>query len=255
MAMSLPMIVVLLASSPALAAPDSEQASPVSDSEPMDPLDALVVFRVEIEGSDEIAALLRAEIMAALRDAKVEPDLPEHAPLEVVVSPDHEGQGAYEVSYRHRGQPLATWSCSCSGDELRVRLAHDTVEVWNAVVAESAAEAHGSSPRATVEPSDPGIEIQPRRRDHGRWSWIAGIATTAVGTSLVVGTTALVLAAAAEGRDPNRVTLGLMGSGVAMVVGGVVLWSIGAHRRKRSGLTALPAVRNRGVMVTLGGRF
>jgi hypothetical protein len=243
----------LLVSAPALAAPAPE-AAPTSDQPTADPLDALVVVRVEMDGSEEVARFLHAEIVDALREAQVAWDLPKHAPLEVMVSPDPESPGTYEVVYRQLGETLESWSCLCSGEELRARLAHDAVEVWNARVATLAEDAPTvSSASLAPEPTD--TEPAARRRPRGLVPYVAGIATTAVGTAVVVGMTALLVSDAAADRDRNPTTLGLMVGGVATLAIGITLWSVGAHRRNHARLSVLPTIRSRGAMVTLGGRF
>lgn len=255
LAQRLPSSVLLLASSPTIAAAPPEQAAAAVAPPETEPLDALVVVRVDMDGGDEIAGLLHAQIVAALREARVEPELPDQAPLEVVVSPDLEGLGGYDVVYRHRGELRESWSCACSGDELRARLAHDTIDVWNALVA--------ASPQAIVTPvltapADPDrLDPEPShpRHERGLGLWISGVTTTAIGTGIVVGTTALLIAHSAEGRERSPMTPAVLGAGVASVAAGVTLWSIGSHRRKHPRLSVLPSIRSRGVLVTVGGSF
>lgn len=245
---------ILVAPSRTVAASEPEEASPATEPQPTEPN---VVVHAEMEGGGEIAAVLHGEIVAALRDAQVDPDRPELAPLEIVISPDPDTIGEYEVVLRHRGQTRRSWSCLCSGEELRARLARDAVEVWKGILAEPTQAPPGALAPAPV-PSAPEVaDTAPtsRRREPGRGLFIAGVATTAIGTAAVVGSAALLLsdASADHGRSPT--TLGVLGGGVTVVAVGVTLWGVGAHRRNHPRLAVLPTARSHGVLLTIGGVF
>lgn len=255
MAMSTSMSVVLLASRLTLAASAPEQAAAAVDQQRTEPLDALVVVHVELDGGEGFALLMHADVVAALREAGVAPDLPEHAPLDIMVSPDLEGLGAYEVVYRHRGDVRETWSCQCTGDELRARVASGAVEVWKAVIAASARTREASLPAPAVALAPPAVDPGARWRERGLVLWVAGVTATAIGTGVLVGTTALLVSDATAGRERNPIALGLFGGSVAMVASGVTLWSFGSHRRKRSRLSGLPTMLHRGVAFMVTASF
>jgi hypothetical protein len=82
--------------------------------------------------------------------------------------------------------------------------------------------------------------------------WIAGVATTAVGTGLAVGQSVLIILRAADDKEIEALPVGLLATGVAMAAAGGVLWGLANRKRKRAyvGVSV-----GKGVVVTLGGRF
>lgn len=233
----------------------SEPTTATTGAQPADPLGALVEVRVEIEDGESVAALLHTEIVAALAQAQVDPQLPERAPLVVTVSPDAEGLGSYEVVMRHRGEALRSWTCPCSGDELRARLAQDAVDAWHELVAASAEASAAPASLAPIEPIGPAPGRSELRFARGSGSRIAGIASTTLGTALVVGTAALLAGDAAAQRGVDPPTLAVLGGGTALLVTGITLWSVGAHQRKHPRLTMHPTPRSRGAVMTVAGSF
>jgi hypothetical protein len=249
----LPLSLAIVMPGLALAAPSTEQAAPA---DPVaDRLASLLVVHVDMEGGEAVAALLHAELVAVLRAAAVAPELPEGAPLQVLVSPDAEVMGAYKVVYQHRDAAIDQWSCACTGDELRQRLRHATLAAWYAVLAAQAPEAPPPAPTVSPEPHPTLTQPRQRARERGFGLWVAGITTTAVGTSFVVGTSALWIAHKAGGRSVDPIALGLWGCGMAMVATGATLWGVGAHRQKRARVSLGFTGRGRGLVFTVGGRF
>lgn len=226
-----------------------------AEQQPTDPLNTLVVVDVAFEGGEQIEALLHTEIVAALREAHVDPRRPEQEPLAVTVSPDAEGLGTYEVIFRHRGEVLRSWACPCSGEELRARLVQDAVDVWHEIIATNAEAPPAPASLTPAAPIGPAPRRAERRRERGRGLRIAGITTTALGTALVVGTAALLAGDEAADRDLDISTLAMLGSGTALLITGVTLWSVGAHPRERPRLSIRPALGSRGATMIMGGRF
>ena len=233
----------------ALAGPTGDQPAVAEERSAPDHLESLLVVRAEMEGGDAVAEVLREDVLAALRAAKVAPTLPEGAPLEVVVSSDANTLGAYEVVYRHRGLVLDSWSCTCSGEELRARLGSATPGAWQAAV-EAAAPVPEPEPVvvAPAPPEDPG----PGMGEPGHKMWIAGVATTAVGTGLAVGQSVLIILRAADDKEIKALPVGLLATGMAVAATGGVLWGLADRKRKRA---YLGVGVGKGVVVTVGGRF
>jgi hypothetical protein len=225
-----------------------------SDPEPTeDPLVGLLVVRFEVEGGGSVEAALHAELLAALRDAGVVAELSGDAPLEVVVAMDGETVGSYAVVYQHRGVLLDSWSCPCTGDELRARLRRATIVAWHAAARETGSSAPEPVPAAEVEPA--AVSRSTVRRQRGFASWVAGIATTAVGTSIVTSTSALLISDAAAGRKVEPVAIGLWSGGIAMMAAGAVLWGIGRHRRATPMASVRTGGLGRSVVFVVEGRF
>lgn len=223
-----------------------------------DDLAPLFVVRVDMEDGDTVAGesaagVLHQELVVTLREAAVAPELPEGAPLELLVSADSEVLGAYAVEYRHRGEVLDSWSCPCSGQELLARLRPATIGAWHLAMAAAAPEVMAPVPAPNVK----AVTTEPsgRRHQHGLGPWVAGVTITAMGTSLVVGMTALLVTDAADERRVDPLTLGIWSGGMAMVATGATLWGIGARRRRGATMSLRPAGMRRGVLVSVEGRF
>lgn len=211
-------------------------------------LESLLVVRVELEGGEAVAELLRQEVIASLRKARVTPELPEGAPLELVVSTDEASSGAYEVAYYHRGVLLDSWTCDCSGEDLRVRIGSATLDAWKAAIQAARAVPAPEPAVAAPLPKDPG----PAMGEPGHEMWLAGVATTAAGTGLAVSQSVLLILRAADGKEVERLPVGLLATGAMVAATGAVLWGMGNRKRKRAylGLRA-----GKGVVITLQGRF
>lgn len=233
----------------ALAGPTGDQPAVAEQRSATDHLESLLVIRAEMEGGDAVAEVLREDVLAALRAAKVAPTLPDGAPLEVVVSSDANTIGAYGVVYRHRGVVLDSWSCTCSGEELRARLGSATPDAWRAAI-EAATPAPEPEPAAVA--SAPREDPGPGMGEPGHGMWIAGVATTAIGTGLAVGPSVLIILRAADGKEIKALPVGVLATGVAMAVTGGVLWGLANRKRKRA---YLGVGVGKGVVVTVGGRF
>jgi hypothetical protein len=233
----------------AIATPAMALAGPADDPSPAGRLESLLVVRVEMEGAEAVAELLRGEVLAALRRAGVTPELPEGAPLELVVSTDEEANGAYEVVYLHRDLPLDSWSCACSGEELRARLQRTAPTMWQAAM-QAAAPVPEPEP-AAVAPA-PAKDPGPAMGEPGHGMWIAGVATTAAGTGLAVSQSLLLIVRATDDKEITGLPVGLLATGVAMAAAGGVLWGLSNRKRKRA---YLGLGVGKGVVVTLQGRF
>lgn len=233
----------------ALSGPAGGQPDASDDPAPASRLESLLVVRVEMEGGEAVAELLREELIASLREARVMPELPEDAPLELVVSTDETSRGAYQVAYRHRGLQLDAWTCACSGEELRVRLKSATLVAWQAAT-EAAAPAPEPEP-AVVAPA-PSKDPGPAMGEPGHGMWLAGVGTVAAGTGMAVSQSVLLILRTADGKEVTGLPVGLLATGVVMAATGGVLWGMANRKRKRAymGLSA-----GMGLVVTLQGRF
>lgn len=231
------------------AGPAAGRSAANDDPSPARTLESLLVVRVDVEGGEAVAELLREDVLASLRKAKVTPELPEGAPLELVVSTDEERGDSYEVTYLHRGLLLDSWTCACSGEDLRMQLASATLDAWKAAIA-AAAPAPEPAPAAVLPspPKDPG----PAMSEPGHGMWIAGVATTAAGTGLWVSQSVLLILRGADDDAVTGLPVGLLATGVAIAATGGVLWGL-ANRKRRRATIGLRA--NKGVVVTLQGRF
>lgn len=241
----------LLAPAEALAEPGPR--SPAGDGAAMDPLDHLVEVRVEIDGGSEIADQLQAATVEALAEAEVEPTLPGGAPLEIVVAPDPRELGAYRIVVSHRGERIHAWSCPCSGDELRADLRAKAVEAWDVArrpLLVATADEHEERPAPSPE-AEPTNRRKPSR---GFGLWVAGMTTTAVGASLVLGMSALLVIDKTTDYPAQPVTYGVLGAGAALGAAGVPMWIVG-RRRLRTTASLGPASHGRGLVFSLRGRF
>lgn len=243
------LLLVLTMGLPRIALADPAEGQPAAAAEPAAPLESQLVVRVEVEGGEAVAELLREDVLASLREAGVTPELPEGAPLELVVSTDEESRGAYQVAFFHRGILLDAWACACSGEELRARLGPAATAAWQAAIA-AAEPVPRPEPAATAAapPEDPG----PALREPGHGMWLAGVATTAAGTGMATSLSVLLILRAADGKETTGLPVGLLATGVAMTAAGGVLWGLANRQRRRAHL-GLGA--GRGVVVTLQGRF
>lgn len=237
------------ASAPVVASADADGAEPAEPS--MDPLAELLVVRVDVEGDQSASAALHAELVAALHEAGVVDDLSGDAPLEVFVSMDGETLGSYVVAYRHDGSLLDSWTCPCTGDELRARLRLATIQAWHAAAHVDAPVA--PQPPSSVASSAPRPAMPPHERGFG--AWVAGVTTVAIGTSVVTGTSALLIGDAAAGREIEPRAIGLWSGGIAMVATGAVLWGVGRHRRKLPSASVRTHGPGRSVVFVVEGRF
>lgn len=233
----------------ALTGPARRQPDTSGESAPAGGLESLLVVRVEMEGGEAVAELLREELVASLREAEATPELPEGAPLELVVSTNEASRGAYQVAYRHRGALLDAWTCTCSGEELRARLEPATLGAWQAAI-EAAKPAPEPEP-VVVAPAlskDPG----PAMGEPGHGMWLGGVGGVAAGTGLAVSQSLLLILRAADGKEITALPVGLLATGVVAAATGGVLWGLANRKRKRAhmGLGA-----GRGLVVTLQGRF
>ncbi|MCX4240150.1 hypothetical protein [Paraliomyxa miuraensis] len=244
------LLVALATATPAIAfaGPAEVQPAAVDEPSPADPLESLLVVRVEVEGGEAVAELLRGEVLASLRKAGVTPELPEGAPLELVVSTNKEAGGAYEIAFLHRDLPLDSWTCACAGEELRARLQRAAPTMWQAAIA---AAAPPPEPAPTTAPTT-ATERSPATSELDREVWLSGVVFTAVGTGMVVSTSALLIVRAADGEKTTGIPVALLSAGALVTAMGGTLWGIANRNRKRArlGLSA-----GRGVVVTLRGRF
>lgn len=249
----LSLVLVVATPAMAVAGPADGQPAVADERSAADRLGSLLVVRVdvEMEGGEAVAEALREELLTTLLEAGVPPELPEGAPLELVVSANEESVGTYEVVYVHRGRTLDAQSCPCSGDELRAQLRRTTPDAWRAAIAAAAPPAEPEpAPTVPVAPVDPG----PAMGEPGHGMWIAGVATTALGTGLAVSMSVRLILDATDGKAVSGLNIGLWATGAAMAATGAVLWSHANLTRKRAYLGLGPS-RGRGLAVILGGRF
>jgi hypothetical protein len=90
--------------------------------------------------------------------------------------------------------------------------------------------------------------------ERGHGMWVAGLATTAVGTGMAVSMSIRLILDATDGRNVSRLAMGLWATGVAVATTGAVLWGLGHRKRRRASLGLAPT-RGWGMAATLGGRF
>jgi hypothetical protein len=231
------------------AGPAGEQPAAAEQPSATEGFGSLLVVRAEMEGGDAIVEVLREEALAALRASKVAATLPEGAPLEVVVSSDAEKLGAYVVVFRHRGVVLDSWSCTCSGEELRDRLSRTAPEAWRAAAA-AGAPAATHEPVAAPQPVAGNPKIPRGRTENGLWT--AGMSALAASAVPIVTGSVLVAFDVADHGDPSPSAVGLVTFGVATAATGAVLLGLANRKRKRASMSASVV---RGVVLTVGGRF
>ena len=241
----------------ALALPSAAFAQP-SDDPATDPLDDLLMLRVEMDGGEEIAAQLRPEILTSLREAEVPTQLPESAPLEVTISLDPDQPGAYRVLYTHQGKPIDSWSCTCSGDELLSRLRATAIQAWTTTLDAAAAET--TTEPVPPPPTEPTTERVDEQRASARALWIAGMATVVGGVGVTGGGVVWLISDAGGDEGISPAALGVLGAGVALSATGAALWGVGRKRLNRLNrlqpqVGMLGPRRGRGVFIAVQGRF
>ena len=240
---------------PITATAEPEPAPTANAAAAADGLDELVVVRVEIDGGSEIEGQLQIDTVAALREAAVKPDLPEDAPLEIVVAPDPDELGAYRVSIHHLGEPVHAWSCQCSGDELRAELGTNAVRAWSVVrrppVVAAPEVEQEQQPAAPQEPE----QAEPQQPKRGFGLWVAGMTLTGVGASLALGSSIVVVADATLGARTEVSTYGMLGASAALAVVGFPMWLVGRRRYRRTLASVGPAAHGQGLVFTVRGRF
>jgi len=249
--LTMTMTLALIAPAMATAQPTGDQRIEAAAS---DGIDTLVVVRVDMDGGAEVAELMHADALSALRDAEVQGELSGGTPLEVVISPDAEQPGAYSVVLIHDGERVDAWSCACSGDELRARLRVTVVRAWKAIaVVKEAVISPASEPRVEAElPSDPLPKVSYGR---GFGMWLGGLGAVVLGGSLVVGGAVTLIVDDARGIETRPIQLGLFGAGAVVAAAGIPLVVVGLRRMGQRSLSLAPPPRGRGLVLTLGARF
>lgn len=230
------------------AAPSSAQKAPTAES-----VRTLVVVRVDLPGGEEIAASMTDAVVEWLSDAEVEITLPGGLPLEIVIGPDPAEAGAYIVTYLHGGDPQRSWSCACTGDEMRFRVGRDSVSVWKRLNAK--AEPEPESPAADgPQPVDPSAAATVELDRYERLRFGGSIATL-VGSGILLTGGALLVATHIGDNRLSPAGLAVTSVGGVGVAVGVPLWVIGKRRIQNTSLSWVPPWRGRGGVVTLVGRF